>query len=493
MLYRVCVIFVLFAAMLLNSYTLTSYANDGKSSVGVRIQLTINDVTATVNGQKTTLSTPPVLLNNTTMVPLRFIADALKADLTWNTEDQSITLKYAGHSIKLSIDNRIVRIDNLSKTLEQPAVIMNNTTLVPLRFIAESLNQTVAFNDETKSIMITTPHPRAAEIRIDNLLTASNMGFTYNFFVERPNVNVISMASDHHNLIYILERNAASEMSFILRVYNEVTGEMKMMYSGFDQSFNFDYTDPKFGAQHFNASVLSPRKLVYDSKLDKLYLMATSSFSSDNNVSTVIYEIAPNVRMMTYAIGKTTYHPGNFMGTPDGQRFYFSDILHDHIYAGELGQQANVFMSYTPDKENVKLAAVENDGKMFVLDVSKQSIFELQESGNLRFVAPIDIKEEISKVYEDNGTFYVEGQRQIWEVKTTGETKPYVGLKDIAAYNIGLYLPKTNTYDASAFENMGFSFGSMLSFNVFAINQYGNVVMYDGAYHLLRRINVYKQ
>ncbi|KRE56572.1 copper amine oxidase N-terminal domain-containing protein [Paenibacillus sp. Soil750] len=493
MLYRVCVIFVLFAAMLLNSYTLTSYANDEKNSVGVKIQLTINDVTAAVNGQKTTLSTPPVLLNNTTMVPLRFIADALKADLTWNTEDQSITLKYAGHSIKLSIDNRIVRIDNQSKTLEQPAVIMNNTTLVPLRFIAENLNQTVAFNDATKSIIITTPHPRAAEIHIDNLLTASSMGFTNNFFVERPNVNVISMASDHHDLIYILERNAASEMSFILRVYNEVTGEMKVMYSGFDQSFNFDYMVPKFGEQHFNASVLSPRKLVYDAKLDKLYLMATSSFSSDTSVSTVIYEIAPNVRMMTYTIGKTTYHPGNFMGTPDGQRFYFSDILHNNIYTGELGQQANVFMSFTPDKENVKLAAVEYDGKMFVLDVSKQSIFELQESGNLRFVAPIDIKEEILRVYEDNGTFYVEGQRQIWEVKTTGETQPYVGLKDIAAYNTGLYLPKSNTYDASAFANMGFSFGGMLSFNVFAVNQHGNVVMYDGAYHLLRRINVYTQ
>ncbi|WP_236287775.1 hypothetical protein [Paenibacillus allorhizoplanae] len=40
MLYRVYVIFVLFAAMLLNSYTLTSYANDGKNSVGVKIQLT---------------------------------------------------------------------------------------------------------------------------------------------------------------------------------------------------------------------------------------------------------------------------------------------------------------------------------------------------------------------------------------------------------------------------------------------------------------------
>ncbi|CAN7515594.1 copper amine oxidase N-terminal domain-containing protein [Paenibacillus sp. LjRoot56] len=438
MLYRVCVIFVLFAAILLNSYTLTSYANDGKSSVGVKIQLTINDVTAAVNGQKTTLSTPPVLLNNTTMVPLRFIADALKADLTWNTEDLSITLKYAGHSIKLSIDNRIVRIDNQSKTLEQPAVIMNNTTLVPLRFIAENLNQTVAFNDSTKSIMITTPHPSAAEIRIDNLLTASSMGFTNNFFVERPNVNVISMASDHHDLIYILERNAASEMSFILRVYNEVTGEMKVMYSGFDQSFNFDYMDPKFGEQHINASILSPRKLVYDSKLEKLYLMATSSFASDTSVSTVIYEIAPNVRMMTYTIGKTTYHPGNFIVTPDGQHFYFSDILHAHIYAGESGQQANVFMSFTPDKDNVKLAAVENDGKMYVLDATKQSIFELQESGNLRFVAPIDIKEEILRVYEDNGTFYIEGQRQIWEVKTTGETQPYVGLKDIAAYNTGL-------------------------------------------------------
>ncbi|NOV04775.1 copper amine oxidase N-terminal domain-containing protein [Paenibacillus planticolens] len=229
MLYRVCLIFVLSTAMLLKSYTLTSYANDGKSPVGVKIQLTLNDVAATVNGQKMTLSTPPVLLNNTTLVPLRFIADALKADLTWNTEDQSIALKYADHVIKLSIDSRFVRIDNQSMTLEQPAVIMNSTTLVPLRFIAESLNQTVAYNNETKSIIITTPHPRNAEIRVDNLNTASNMGFTYNFFIQQPNMNVISMASDHHNQIYILEQDAASEMSFALRVYNEATGETKVV------------------------------------------------------------------------------------------------------------------------------------------------------------------------------------------------------------------------------------------------------------------------
>ncbi|GGA13072.1 hypothetical protein GCM10008018_67570 [Paenibacillus marchantiophytorum] len=493
MFYRVCLIFAVFTAMLLKSYTLTSYADAVKSSVGVKIQLTINDVTATVNGQKMTLSAPPVLLNNTTMVPLRFIADALKTDLTWNTEDQSIALKYADHSIILSIDSRIVSIDNQSKTLEQPAVIMNSTTLVPLRFIAESFNQTVAYNNQTKSIIITTPHPKASDIRIDNLSTASDMGFSYNFFIEKPNMNVISMASDHHNLIYILEQYAASEMSFVLRVYNEATGETKVVHSGFDQSFNFDYVDPKLGKQHFNASALSPRKLVYDSNLDKLYLLASSNFISDNSVSTVIYEIAPNVQMMTYTIGKMVFHPGNFMVTPNGQRFYFSDILHNTIYAAESGQQAIVLMPFTPDNENVKLAAVVNDGKMFVLDVSKRMIFELQESGNLRYVAPIDIKEEILRVYEVNGTFYVGGKRQIWELKITGETHPYVGLKDVSAYNTGLYLPKTNTYDADAFANMGGAFGMMLSFSAFAINEHGNVVMYDGAYHLLRRINLYTQ
>ncbi|NOV04776.1 hypothetical protein [Paenibacillus planticolens] len=227
--------------------------------------------------------------------------------------------------------------------------------------------------------------------------------------------------------------------------------------------------------------------------MDKLYLLATNGFISDNSVSTVIYELAPTVRMMTYTIGHITFHPGNFMVTPDGQRFYFSDIFHHTIYTAESGQEAKVFTPFTPDKENVKLAAVANDGKMFVLDVSKQAIFELQESGNLRYIAPIDIKEEILRVYEDNGTFYVEGKQQIWEVKITGETHPYVGLKDVSAYNTGLYLPKTNTYDTSAYANMGAAFGLMLSFNVFAINEHGNVVMYDGAYHLLRRINLYAQ
>ncbi|KRE83231.1 hypothetical protein ASG89_14035 [Paenibacillus sp. Soil766] len=494
MLYRVFLIFVVFTVMLLNIYTQTSYANAGESSVGVKIQLTLNDVTATVNGQKMTLSTPPVLLNNTTLVPLRFIADALKADLTWHSEDQSIALKYGDHSIKLSINSKIVSVDNQIKSLDQPAVIMNSTTLVPLRLIAESLNQTVSYNEKTKSILITTPHPKVTDIRVDNLNRAWEMGFDYDRSTEHPNMNVISMASDHHNLIYILERNGF-ETSFILRVYNEVSGETKVVYNGFDQSFNFDYTVPKIGNRNFEAKyVLSPRKLVYDSNLDKLYLLASSNYLNDEySVSTVIYELAPKVRMMTYTIGKMTHHPGNFIVTPDGQRFYFSDIVNEKIYMAEAGKQAKAFMSFTPDKENVKLAAVVNEGKMFVLDVSKRTIFELQESANLKYVAPIDIKEEIQRVYEDNGTFYVEGERQIWETMVTGETHPYVGLKDVAAYNAGLYLPKTNTYDAGNYDHYFNESGKLLGFSVFAINEHGNVVMYDGANNLLRRINIYKQ
>ncbi|MFC0213376.1 copper amine oxidase N-terminal domain-containing protein [Paenibacillus chartarius] len=523
MLYRLCLAVAVVTSILFHSYAPVINAEAGTITDKVDIRLTVNDESAMVNGRTMKLSTPPVLVHNTTLVPLRFIADALKADLTWHAEERSITIQYADHTIKLSIDDRNVRVDQQMLTLEQPAVIVNNTTMVPLRFIAESLNQDVAFDPETQSVVITTPRQpaqesqrdvttkprqpaqesqtvvtaalkqRAQQIRIDNLTTASDMGFNYNFYFERPNMKVISMAADRHHQVYILEQHAASEMSFVLRVYNEVTGEMKVLFSQFNESFDFDYTDSKLREGHFDAGVLSPHKIFYDTKLDKLFLLASSSFASDTGVSTVIYEIAPKVQMMTYTIGNMTYHPGNFVATPDGKRFYFSDILHHTIYAGESGKEAKAMSPYSYDGDKVKLAAVVKDGSMFVLDMAKQAVYELQEGANLKYVAPIDIKEEITWIYEADGVFYAAGERQIWEVSTAGETRPYIGMKDISGINQGLYLPKTGTYDENAFFNKGAAYGAPLSFGYFAINENGNVVMYDRQYHLLRRVNIYEQ
>ncbi|MCE5222929.1 copper amine oxidase N-terminal domain-containing protein, partial [bacterium] len=56
------------------------------------IMLTINSTVAIVNGKKVGLDIPPKIINKTTVVPLRFIVEALNCDLKWDNENKSIKI-----------------------------------------------------------------------------------------------------------------------------------------------------------------------------------------------------------------------------------------------------------------------------------------------------------------------------------------------------------------------------------------------------------------
>ncbi|MCD6107236.1 MAG: copper amine oxidase N-terminal domain-containing protein, partial [Caldisericaceae bacterium] len=51
---------------------------------------------ASVSGKKVLLDSPPLIVKGRTMVPLRFIAETLGAEVTWDEATKSITIIYPG-------------------------------------------------------------------------------------------------------------------------------------------------------------------------------------------------------------------------------------------------------------------------------------------------------------------------------------------------------------------------------------------------------------
>ncbi|WNS43412.1 copper amine oxidase N-terminal domain-containing protein [Paenibacillus sp. MMS20-IR301] len=66
------------------------------------ITLTLNSTDASIDGKLTTLNAPPQTVNGNTMIPLRFVADALRADVKWDTASQTVTIDSKGHSTAVS-------------------------------------------------------------------------------------------------------------------------------------------------------------------------------------------------------------------------------------------------------------------------------------------------------------------------------------------------------------------------------------------------------
>lgn len=66
------------------------------------ITLTVNSTDAAIDGKVTRLNAPPQTIDGNTMIPLRFVADALRADVKWDTASQTVRIDSKGHSTVVS-------------------------------------------------------------------------------------------------------------------------------------------------------------------------------------------------------------------------------------------------------------------------------------------------------------------------------------------------------------------------------------------------------
>jgi len=102
------------------------------------------------------LGTRPVVEEGRTLVPMRVIFEALDMDVEWENETRTAIGTRDDITIEIPIDSAIATVNGQIVELDVPAMIHNERTLVPLRFIAEATGAEVEWNDEMQTVVITT-------------------------------------------------------------------------------------------------------------------------------------------------------------------------------------------------------------------------------------------------------------------------------------------------------------------------------------------------
>lgn len=121
------------------------------------IKLNIGQLEASVDGKPYTLDCEPFIDTEAgrTLVPLRFVSEALGADVEWLAETRQITIEDT-KMITLTIGSTDVTIDGTGTTMDcAPVLQTSGRTFIPLRFVSETLGAGVDYNDATKVITIT--------------------------------------------------------------------------------------------------------------------------------------------------------------------------------------------------------------------------------------------------------------------------------------------------------------------------------------------------
>ncbi|MDP4119355.1 MAG: leucine-rich repeat protein, partial [Bacillota bacterium] len=107
-----------------------------------------------LNNAQIVFDQKPVIINNRTLVPIRKICEALDLTVDWDETSQTAIITKGSTSIKIQINSTTVYKDNKSVTIDVPAQLIGNRTLVPVRAVSELFNITVEWDSENSRVML---------------------------------------------------------------------------------------------------------------------------------------------------------------------------------------------------------------------------------------------------------------------------------------------------------------------------------------------------
>ena len=196
-----------------------------------------------IDGNNVTKSASPIVKNRRTLVPLRFIGEALGKEVLWNNDEKSVTVSDDSASFKLYIDSKI--IDNSDGTLKFTDVapcIVNRKTYLPLRAIAELMNIGVGYDKASSTVTIdsSTYNPVEENTTIVGLMPNQTINTKMNFtFVTNKNfakAKLFLLNDKNEGYIQDVKTSTAEALEFLPSLKDE--GNKKLVLALYDANGN---------------------------------------------------------------------------------------------------------------------------------------------------------------------------------------------------------------------------------------------------------------
>ncbi|WP_028608251.1 stalk domain-containing protein [Paenibacillus harenae] len=109
---------------------------------------------ATVNGKAIKLDSAPIQMNGVTYVPVRFVSDAMGAELLFNGQTGQITVLRGSKMMEMTLGKKDLNLNGVLQSSEVTPIVRNFRTLIPVRLFSEKLGLTVGYDPKVKKITI---------------------------------------------------------------------------------------------------------------------------------------------------------------------------------------------------------------------------------------------------------------------------------------------------------------------------------------------------
>ncbi|MDO4618706.1 MAG: stalk domain-containing protein [Clostridia bacterium] len=117
-----------------------------------------SSIGVTINGEVLQMEQPPVIQNGRTLVPVRSVCEAMNLNVVWDGKYQTVKIFDEDTIVKMSIGYYNIDVNEGFRYLDSPPVIVNGTTCVPIRAVLEAFGATLDWDGETQTVVIFAPH-----------------------------------------------------------------------------------------------------------------------------------------------------------------------------------------------------------------------------------------------------------------------------------------------------------------------------------------------
>jgi len=114
-------------------------------------------IRTTINGEPVHFSdVKPVTVDGRVLVPVRGVFEQMGVNVDWQPSTRTVYATGNGREVELYIDKRVAKVNNHDVSLDVPAMVYAGRTMVPLRFISEAMGAVVDWMPSTNTVAITT-------------------------------------------------------------------------------------------------------------------------------------------------------------------------------------------------------------------------------------------------------------------------------------------------------------------------------------------------
>lgn len=292
-----------------------------------------NDITLIINNKTIKSDTPPLIYKNRTMVPIRIVSETLGAEVFWHSSERQVEIKTHNRIIKLTIDKNEALINEKKVTLDVSAKIFNNRTMVPLRFVGEALGADVFWDGSTRTVKVVKKSQQIINVAyaktpegLDVLIDASGPVEYEQLFLQNPNRLILDFPSTKVALqvpVVNVGKNGVKQIRVgqfkvdpdITRVVIDLEKEMsysihtsenkKQVVVCFkNQMFGVDYSKEELGQ---SALIKTPFDTEYSvnelSEPDRIVIdLHDAEFNADSSNIEINDEILYRIRMAQFSV-----------------------------------------------------------------------------------------------------------------------------------------------------------------------------------------------